>query len=185
MDERNIDGPVTSAQQLTPRGPFRGHHLHRQTVGIPCEVGLLPTRGLHRHPARPQRSSRRHQTHRQPGRIDISPARTRQPPHNDNNGHTQQQHRDHAEHTRLPPAHPSSSEHQSPTPGIFTDSSARPPSRQHCRGPGWVHVETIVIDGHEYEGKPGVFLSNTRSSRAELTAGKLQRPADHGLEWAA
>ncbi|MFE3142856.1 hypothetical protein [Streptomyces scopuliridis] len=42
-----------------------------------------------------------------------------------------------------------------------------------------------MIDGHEYAGKPGVFLSNTRSSRAELTADKLQQLADHGLEWAA
>ncbi|WP_326608919.1 helicase [Streptomyces scopuliridis] len=42
-----------------------------------------------------------------------------------------------------------------------------------------------MIDGPEYEGKPGVFLSNTKSSRAKLTADKLQRPADHGLQWAA
>ncbi|MFE2038792.1 hypothetical protein ACFXBB_37340 [Streptomyces scopuliridis] len=46
-------------------------------------------------------------------------------------------------------------------------------------------MESIVIDGHEYEGKPAVFLSNSKGSRAELTAGKLQRPTDHGLDWAA
>ncbi|MFF4508384.1 Helicase associated domain protein [Streptomyces sp. NPDC001401] len=47
------------------------------------------------------------------------------------------------------------------------------------------HVETIVIDGQEHAIKLGVFLSNTKSRRAKLTAEKLQALADLGLNWAA
>ncbi|MFH9426264.1 Helicase associated domain protein [Streptomyces sp. NPDC017529] len=44
------------------------------------------------------------------------------------------------------------------------------------------HVERLE-DGTEI--KLGVFLSNTKSRRAKLTADKLQQLADLGLEWAA
>ncbi|MFD7283813.1 Helicase associated domain protein [Streptomyces sp. NPDC059862] len=44
------------------------------------------------------------------------------------------------------------------------------------------HVE-VLPDGTEV--KLGVFLSNTKSRRAKLTADKLQQLADLGLEWAA
>ena len=47
------------------------------------------------------------------------------------------------------------------------------------------HTETIVIDGQEHPVKLGVFLSNTKSRRAKLTADKLAALADLGLEWAA
>ncbi|WP_331739916.1 Helicase associated domain protein (plasmid) [Streptomyces sp. NBC_00015] len=47
------------------------------------------------------------------------------------------------------------------------------------------HVETVVIDGQEHALKLGVFLSNTKSRRATLTADKLQELAALGLEWAA
>ncbi|MFH8701966.1 helicase associated domain-containing protein [Streptomyces chartreusis] len=43
------------------------------------------------------------------------------------------------------------------------------------------HVETLP-DGSEV--KLGVFLSNTKSRRAKLTADKLQALADLGLDWA-
>ncbi|MET9760159.1 helicase associated domain-containing protein [Streptomyces sp. NPDC006372] len=47
------------------------------------------------------------------------------------------------------------------------------------------HVETIVVDGQEHSVMLGVFLSNSKSRRAKLTADKLQQLADHGLDWAA
>jgi len=47
------------------------------------------------------------------------------------------------------------------------------------------HVETIVIGGQEHSVKLGVFLSNSKSRRAKLTADKLQQLADLGLSWAA
>jgi hypothetical protein len=46
------------------------------------------------------------------------------------------------------------------------------------------HVETIVVDGQEHAVRLGVFLSNTKSRRAKLTADKLQQLADLGLDWA-
>jgi hypothetical protein len=46
------------------------------------------------------------------------------------------------------------------------------------------HVETVVVDGQEHPVRLGVFLSNTKSRRAKLTADKLQALADLGLEWA-
>ncbi|MFG2426095.1 Helicase associated domain protein [Streptomyces sp. NPDC048448] len=45
------------------------------------------------------------------------------------------------------------------------------------------HVETIVIDGQEHPVKLGVFLSNSKSRRAKLTADKLATLADLGLKW--
>ncbi|SCK63324.1 MULTISPECIES: hypothetical protein [unclassified Streptomyces] len=48
-----------------------------------------------------------------------------------------------------------------------------------------VHVETILVDGQEHAVKLGVFLSNSKSRRAKLTADKLQSLASLGLEWAA
>jgi superfamily II DNA or RNA helicase len=47
------------------------------------------------------------------------------------------------------------------------------------------HVETIVIDAQEHPVKLGVFLSNSKSRRAKLTADKRVALADLGLEWAA
>ncbi|MGN3953501.1 hypothetical protein ACGV4K_00055 [Streptomyces sp. WAC8370] len=44
------------------------------------------------------------------------------------------------------------------------------------------HVEALP-DGTEV--KLGVFLSNTKSRRAKLTAGKLAALANLGLDWAA
>ncbi|MFE4801759.1 hypothetical protein ACFRFL_44145 [Streptomyces sp. NPDC056708] len=44
------------------------------------------------------------------------------------------------------------------------------------------HVEQLE-DGTEV--KLGVFLSNTKSRRAKLTASKLQELAELGLDWAA
>jgi hypothetical protein len=47
------------------------------------------------------------------------------------------------------------------------------------------HIETIVIDGQEHALKLGVFLSNSKSRRAKLSADKLQALADLGGKWAA
>ncbi|MFD4977496.1 helicase associated domain-containing protein [Streptomyces sp. NPDC058424] len=47
------------------------------------------------------------------------------------------------------------------------------------------HVETVAIDGQEHAVKLGVFLSNTKTRRAKLTADRLQALAALGLEWAA
>ncbi|MFE9853359.1 Helicase associated domain protein [Streptomyces sp. NPDC005576] len=47
------------------------------------------------------------------------------------------------------------------------------------------HEERIVVDGQEYLVKLGVFLSNSKSRRAKLTADKLAALAGLGLEWAA
>ncbi|MET7698626.1 Helicase associated domain protein [Streptomyces sp. NPDC005485] len=47
------------------------------------------------------------------------------------------------------------------------------------------HVETIVVDGQEHPVKLGVFLSNSKSRRAKLTADKLRALAALGLGWAA
>nr|WP_169786248.1 DEAD/DEAH box helicase [Streptomyces yerevanensis] len=47
------------------------------------------------------------------------------------------------------------------------------------------HVETIVVDGQEHTVKLGVFLTNTKTRRAKLTADKLQALAALGLGWAA
>ncbi|WP_405551132.1 Helicase associated domain protein (plasmid) [Streptomyces globisporus] len=46
------------------------------------------------------------------------------------------------------------------------------------------HVETVVVDGQEHAVKLGVFLSNHRTRRANLTADKLATLAGLGLEWA-
>ncbi|MCX5233424.1 DEAD/DEAH box helicase [Streptomyces sp. NBC_00233] len=46
------------------------------------------------------------------------------------------------------------------------------------------HVEIVVADGEEYPVKLGVFLSNTKSRRAKLTADKLEALITLGLEWA-
>ncbi|WP_225828276.1 hypothetical protein [Streptomyces naphthomycinicus] len=42
----------------------------------------------------------------------------------------------------------------------------------------------ITLDGEEHAVKLGVFLSNTKTCRAELTTPQLQRLAGLGLEWA-
>ncbi len=47
------------------------------------------------------------------------------------------------------------------------------------------HIETVVIDGQEYEVKPGVFLSNSKTRRTRLTDGQRARFAALGLDWAA
>ncbi|MGW2894392.1 NACHT domain-containing protein [Streptomyces sp. NPDC001212] len=47
------------------------------------------------------------------------------------------------------------------------------------------HVETLVIDRQEHAVKLGVFLSNTKTRRANLTADKLATLAALGLDWAA
>ncbi|MEU5138142.1 hypothetical protein [Streptomyces californicus] len=47
------------------------------------------------------------------------------------------------------------------------------------------HIETVVIDGQEYEVKVGVFLSNGKSRRARMTPGQRARFATLGLDWAA
>lgn len=41
-----------------------------------------------------------------------------------------------------------------------------------------------MVSGQEHAVKLGVFLSNTKSRRAKLTADKLRQLADLGLEWA-
>ncbi|MFJ2833509.1 Helicase associated domain protein [Streptomyces sp. NPDC087263] len=46
------------------------------------------------------------------------------------------------------------------------------------------HTETIMVDGQEHPVKLGVFLSNSKSRRAKLTADKLAALAALGLEWA-
>lgn len=46
------------------------------------------------------------------------------------------------------------------------------------------HQERIVVGGQEHIVKLGVFLSNSKSRRAKLTADKLQTLAAVGLEWA-
>ncbi|RXS65325.1 helicase [Streptomyces sp. TM32] len=46
------------------------------------------------------------------------------------------------------------------------------------------HVETVVVDDKEHAVKLGVFLSNTKTRRGKLNAGKLQQLAELGLEWA-
>ncbi|WP_089107079.1 DEAD/DEAH box helicase [Streptomyces hyaluromycini] len=47
------------------------------------------------------------------------------------------------------------------------------------------HEEVIVIDGEEVTVKLGVFLSNTKTRRAKLSADRLVQLAALGLEWAA
>ncbi|HWU05103.1 MAG TPA: helicase associated domain-containing protein [Streptomyces sp.] len=47
------------------------------------------------------------------------------------------------------------------------------------------HIETVVIDGEEHFVKLGVFLANSKTRRAKLTADKLTQLAALGLEWAA
>ncbi|AQY20666.1 hypothetical protein T261_08928 [Streptomyces lydicus] len=47
------------------------------------------------------------------------------------------------------------------------------------------HVENVVVDDQEHAVKLGVFLSNTKSRRGKLSADKLQRLAELGLDWAA
>ncbi|MBL3808416.1 Helicase associated domain protein [Streptomyces diastaticus] len=47
------------------------------------------------------------------------------------------------------------------------------------------YVETIEVDGQEYEVRLGVWLSNTKSRRAKLTADQRAELAGLGLEWAA
>lgn len=46
------------------------------------------------------------------------------------------------------------------------------------------HQERIVVNGQEHPVKLGVFLSNSKSRRAKLTADKLAALAGLGLEWA-
>lgn len=46
------------------------------------------------------------------------------------------------------------------------------------------HVETVVVDGQEHLVKLGVFLSNAKSRRDKLTAGKLRQLALLGFDWA-
>ncbi|MCX5414970.1 DEAD/DEAH box helicase [Streptomyces sp. NBC_00059] len=47
------------------------------------------------------------------------------------------------------------------------------------------HIETVVIDGQEHPVKLGVFLTNSKTRRAKLTADKLAALAVLGLKWAA
>ncbi|MEV6109182.1 Helicase associated domain protein [Streptomyces sp. NPDC051940] len=47
------------------------------------------------------------------------------------------------------------------------------------------HVEPVTADGQEHQVKLGVFLSNTKTRRAKLTAVQLQQLANLGLQWAA
>ncbi|MFD3663124.1 Helicase associated domain protein [Streptomyces sp. NPDC058659] len=47
------------------------------------------------------------------------------------------------------------------------------------------HEERIVIGGQEHTVRLGVFLSNSKSRRAKLTADKLAALAALGLQWAA
>ncbi|MFF9691070.1 Helicase associated domain protein [Streptomyces sp. NPDC014623] len=47
------------------------------------------------------------------------------------------------------------------------------------------HIETVVVDGEEHPVKLGVFLANSKTRRAKLTADKLAALAGLGLEWAA
>ncbi|MBK3586639.1 helicase associated domain-containing protein [Streptomyces sp. MBT57] len=47
------------------------------------------------------------------------------------------------------------------------------------------HEERIVVGGQEHVVRLGVFLSNSKSRRAKLTADKLAALAGLGLEWAA
>ncbi|MFC9916542.1 hypothetical protein, partial [Streptomyces sp. NPDC127197] len=75
-----------------------------------------------------------------------------------------------------PPApSPLLSTNQQHTRPATTPHTNKPPSKRQ-------HVE-VLPDGTEV--KLGVFLSNTKSRRAKLTADKLQQLADLGLEWAA
>ncbi|GAB1340828.1 DEAD/DEAH box helicase [Streptomyces sp. E-15] len=46
------------------------------------------------------------------------------------------------------------------------------------------HVETVTVDGQEHAVKLGVFLANSKTRRARLTAEQLQRLATLGLDWA-
>ncbi|MGW6015816.1 Helicase associated domain protein [Streptomyces sp. NPDC055210] len=46
------------------------------------------------------------------------------------------------------------------------------------------HTEMIAVDGQEHAVKLGVFLSNSKSRRAKLSADKLQALAGLGLDWA-
>ncbi|MEW2173253.1 Helicase associated domain protein [Streptomyces sp. NPDC007027] len=46
------------------------------------------------------------------------------------------------------------------------------------------HTETVVIDGQEHHVKAGVFLSNHKSRRAQLSTGKLAALAALGIDWA-
>ncbi|GAB1340816.1 hypothetical protein ACE1SV_74060 [Streptomyces sp. E-15] len=46
------------------------------------------------------------------------------------------------------------------------------------------HIETVTINGQEHAVKLGVFLANTKTRRARLTADQLQRLAALGLDWA-
>ncbi|MER5781236.1 Helicase associated domain protein [Streptomyces mobaraensis] len=47
------------------------------------------------------------------------------------------------------------------------------------------HIETIIIDGQQYDVRLGVFLSNTKTRRAKLTADKRRTLVSLGLDWAA
>ncbi|MFE6189139.1 Helicase associated domain protein [Streptomyces sp. NPDC056465] len=47
------------------------------------------------------------------------------------------------------------------------------------------HIETVIIDGEEHPIKLGVFLTNSKTRRAKLTADKLALLAALGLDWAA
>lgn len=47
------------------------------------------------------------------------------------------------------------------------------------------HIENVVVDGEEHPVKLGVFLTNSKTRRAKLTADKLAQLAALGLEWTA
>ncbi|MFJ3706156.1 MULTISPECIES: Helicase associated domain protein [unclassified Streptomyces] len=47
------------------------------------------------------------------------------------------------------------------------------------------HIETVVVDGQEHGVKLGVFLTNSKTRRAKMTADKLAVLAALGLDWAA
>ncbi|MER6651935.1 helicase associated domain-containing protein [Streptomyces sp. NPDC000971] len=47
------------------------------------------------------------------------------------------------------------------------------------------HIETVVIDSQEHGVKLVVFLTNSKTRRAKLAAGKLAVLAALGLDWAA
>ncbi|WJY35497.1 Helicase associated domain protein [Streptomyces sp. P9-2B-1] len=46
------------------------------------------------------------------------------------------------------------------------------------------HIETVVVDGQEYGVKLGVFLTNSKTRRAKMTANKLAALAELGVDWA-
>jgi hypothetical protein len=47
------------------------------------------------------------------------------------------------------------------------------------------HVETVVIGGPEHAVELGAFLSDAKTRRVRLAAGRLRQLADLGRNWAA